>query len=73
MSVEDGQQIQNYDLVIVGAGIYGIQAARTFLELHPSAKVAVLEASGSIGGVWSQGENVRIASSSHAKAHQNWL
>ncbi|TKA33371.1 hypothetical protein B0A50_00924 [Salinomyces thailandicus] len=44
---------QQCDLIIIGAGIYGIQAARTYLELHPTAKVNILEASSSIGGVWS--------------------
>lgn len=45
-----------YDLIIVGAGIYGIQAARTYLELHPFRKVLILEASACIGGVWSRGK-----------------
>ncbi|RMY29540.1 hypothetical protein D0864_16984, partial [Hortaea werneckii] len=44
---------QPCDVIIIGAGIYGIQSARTYLEIHPSANVVILEASNSIGGVWS--------------------
>lgn len=44
-----------YDLAVIGAGIYGIQAARTWLEIHPHHNVIIFEASSCIGGVWSQG------------------
>lgn len=54
---EDG----HLDLAIVGAGIYGIQAARTYLELHPMNNVAVFEASEHIGGVWSAGETCKLS------------
>ncbi|KAF1998428.1 FAD/NAD(P)-binding domain-containing protein [Amniculicola lignicola CBS 123094] len=40
------------DLLIIGAGIYGIQAARTYLELHPNHHVVVLESDSAPGGVW---------------------
>ena len=50
--IQDGRTL---DLAVVGAGIYGIQAARTYLELHPKDSVAVFEASSHIGGVWSSG------------------
>ncbi|EFQ98442.1 hypothetical protein MGYG_01470 [Nannizzia gypsea CBS 118893] len=42
------------DLVIVGAGPYGLSAAKTYLEVYPSANVVVLEAESSIGGVWAK-------------------
>ncbi|KAI9728226.1 MAG: monooxygenase [Chrysothrix sp. TS-e1954] len=42
-----------YDMIVIGGGLYGIQAARTYLELFPHAKLTLFEASGSIGGVWS--------------------
>ncbi|KAF2101063.1 FAD/NAD(P)-binding domain-containing protein [Rhizodiscina lignyota] len=42
------------DVLIIGAGLYGIQAARTYLEIHPNAKLAILEASSYLGGVWSK-------------------
>lgn len=37
-------------------GIYGIQAARTYLEIHPDAKLVILEADEVVGGVWSTSE-----------------
>lgn len=46
------------DLAVIGAGLYGIQAARTYLELHPTDNVVVFEASGDVGGVWSTGETI---------------
>ena len=45
-----------WDLIIIGAGIYGIQVARTYLELHPTRRIVILEASGEVGGVWSKRE-----------------
>lgn len=50
---------ESADLVIIGAGIYGIQVARTFLELHPTRNVVILESSKCIGGVWSEGSSRR--------------
>lgn len=47
---------KSYDLAVIGAGIYGIQAARTYLQIHPNDKVIVFETSGEVGGVWSTGE-----------------
>lgn len=42
------------DLVIIGAGIYGICAANTYLTLHPTANIKVLDSDSSVGGVWSR-------------------
>lgn len=49
---------ESYDLAVIGAGIYGIQAARTYLQLHPDDKVIVFETSDEIGGVWSAGKGM---------------
>lgn len=46
-----------YDLAVIGAGIYGLQAARTYLEIHPNDKVIIFETTSAVGGVWSTGEN----------------
>ena len=54
MQLDDNTSSKPWDLLIIGAGIYGIQVARTFLELHPARHVIVLEAGRSVGGVWSQ-------------------
>lgn len=35
-------------------GWYGLAAAKTYIELHPSENVAVLEANASVGGVWAE-------------------
>ena len=43
-----------YDLVVVGAGWFGLAAAKTYLELHSSQKILVIESSGSCGGTWSE-------------------
>ncbi|PVH74041.1 FAD/NAD(P)-binding domain-containing protein [Cadophora sp. DSE1049] len=42
------------DLVIVGAGPFGLIAAYTWLELNPDDDVAILEAGPDLGGVWSK-------------------
>jgi cation diffusion facilitator CzcD-associated flavoprotein CzcO len=62
--------MDDFDLVIVGAGkyilnpnktdrslntpgIYGIQVAKTYLEVHPTSKLLLLDAGQSVGGTWS--------------------
>ncbi|KAL3424133.1 flavin-binding monooxygenase-like protein [Phlyctema vagabunda] len=45
--------MDEYDLVIVGAGIFGLPVAKTYLEVSPYSKVLVLDANKSIGGTWS--------------------
>ncbi|KAF2751223.1 FAD/NAD(P)-binding domain-containing protein [Sporormia fimetaria CBS 119925] len=45
-------ETERVDLVVVGAGLYGITAAITYHKLHPDARLLVLEASPSIGGPW---------------------
>lgn len=49
----DGKDV-TFDLAVIGAGIYGIQAARTYLEIHPNDDVVIFEADDDIGGVWSE-------------------
>lgn len=41
------------DLIIVGAGVYGICAASTYLQLHPDADIRVIDSGKDVGGVWS--------------------
>ncbi|KAG9241425.1 putative dimethylaniline monooxygenase [Calycina marina] len=43
-----------YDVVIIGSGLYGIAAARCFLEIHPDRDLIILESEASIGGTWSK-------------------
>ena len=43
----------------MNAGLYGIQAARTYLDIHPAAKILVFEAADTVGGVWSSERNYK--------------
>ncbi|KAJ4982839.1 hypothetical protein SVAN01_11659 [Stagonosporopsis vannaccii] len=54
MSLQQSLYQEPLDLLIIGAGIYGIQAARTYLSVHPTHNILVLEADAAIGGVWSK-------------------
>ncbi|KAH8198205.1 hypothetical protein TruAng_007632 [Truncatella angustata] len=42
----------SYDLIIVGAGWFGLAAAKACVELRPEDKIVVLESAGSCGGTW---------------------
>ncbi|KAK7702110.1 hypothetical protein SLS57_011494 [Botryosphaeria dothidea] len=42
------------DLVIVGAGLYGLSMAKTYREIHPDADVVVLEVAMFLGGTWAK-------------------
>ncbi|KAL2439221.1 FAD-dependent monooxygenase DEP4 [Exophiala dermatitidis] len=46
--------MDSFDLVVIGTGWYGLAAAKTYIELHPSENVAVLEANSFVGGVWAE-------------------
>ena len=43
-----------YDVVIVGAGIQGLAAARIFLQLEPELKLLIIDSNTSVGGVWAK-------------------
>ena len=45
---------KEYDLVVVGAGWFGLSAAKSYIQFHPEENVLVLDAAGSIGGTWSE-------------------
>ncbi|TPX08043.1 uncharacterized protein E0L32_010243 [Thyridium curvatum] len=45
--------MDTYDVVIIGAGWFGLSAAKTRLEIHPEEKLLVLESASSFGGSWS--------------------
>ncbi|KAI4930657.1 uncharacterized protein J4E92_004489 [Alternaria infectoria] len=44
--------MEEADLVIIGAGIYGLTTAHTYHRLHPSAIILILDSAPSIGGPW---------------------
>ena len=41
-------------LRLIGLGWFGLVAAKTYLDLSPSAKVIILDSSSTIGGVWAE-------------------
>ncbi|KAK7995024.1 hypothetical protein PG990_013797 [Apiospora arundinis] len=46
--------IQSVDVAIIGAGWYGLVAARTYLRLRPDINLLIIDADNSVGGVWSK-------------------
>ncbi|ENH62186.1 4-hydroxyacetophenone monooxygenase [Fusarium oxysporum f. sp. cubense race 1] len=48
------QTMEMFDVIVVGAGWYGLMAARTFLELAPETNLLILDDGKTVGGVWSK-------------------
>ncbi|KAK4095854.1 FAD/NAD(P)-binding domain-containing protein [Parathielavia hyrcaniae] len=44
--------METLDLVVIGAGIFGLAVAKTFRQLNPSKTLAILDSGSSLGGVW---------------------
>ncbi|OJJ54431.1 hypothetical protein ASPSYDRAFT_1160899 [Aspergillus sydowii CBS 593.65] len=40
------------DLVVVGAGWFGLSAAKHYIQLHPNERTVVLESASTCGGTW---------------------
>ncbi|KAK6531151.1 hypothetical protein TWF281_007976 [Arthrobotrys megalospora] len=45
---------EKFDLIIIGAGIYGLYAAKTFTTICPTINLLVVDSLSSVGGVWSK-------------------
>ena len=43
-----------YDVVVIGAGLQGLVAAKTFLQVQPNLRLLILESRTTIGGVWAK-------------------
>lgn len=41
------------NVVIIGAGIYGLVAAKTYVQINPDINLTIIESDTSVGGVWS--------------------
>jgi dimethylaniline monooxygenase (N-oxide forming) len=41
-------------VIILGAGFYGLSAARTYLRIRPDIHLTIIDADSSVGGVWSK-------------------
>ncbi|KAL8997787.1 MAG: hypothetical protein Q9169_003036 [Polycauliona sp. 2 TL-2023] len=50
-------QTSHYDVIIVGCGLQGLVAAKTYLELSPDTSLLILDSNLTIGGVWAK-ENI---------------
>ncbi|KAK0721673.1 hypothetical protein B0T26DRAFT_644428 [Lasiosphaeria miniovina] len=46
--------MESLDLVVVGAGMFGLAAAKNYRQLNPDKTLAILEAGSSLGGVWAK-------------------
>ena len=51
--MEDVKSVLDYDVIIVGAGISGINFAYRLRENHPHLRFCILEARHEMGGTWS--------------------
>ncbi|KAJ4992447.1 FAD-containing monooxygenase EthA 5 [Stagonosporopsis vannaccii] len=45
--------MEKVDLIIIGAGIYGLTMAATYHRIHPEANLVIIDSAPSIGGTWS--------------------
>ncbi|KAF3090953.1 hypothetical protein TWF569_002562 [Orbilia oligospora] len=45
---------ERVDVVVVGAGWYGLCASKTYLQINPETNLVVLEEASSAGGVWAK-------------------
>ncbi|KAK4150034.1 hypothetical protein C8A00DRAFT_46477 [Chaetomidium leptoderma] len=46
--------METLDLVVIGAGFFGLAAAKTFHQLNPDKTLAILDSGSVLGGVWSK-------------------
>ncbi|KFY16456.1 hypothetical protein V492_01299, partial [Pseudogymnoascus sp. VKM F-4246] len=43
---------EEYDFVVIGAGLYGLAIAKTYLQVNPTTRLLVLDSGKSLGGTW---------------------
>ncbi|KAJ1326000.1 dimethylaniline monooxygenase (N-oxide forming) [Microdochium nivale] len=46
--------LDSYDVVVIGAGWFGLSAAKTYLETHPTEKLLLVDGASSFGGSWAE-------------------
>ncbi|KAI0811454.1 hypothetical protein GGR55DRAFT_102011 [Xylaria sp. FL0064] len=50
----EANSMSQVEVAIIGAGWYGLVAARTYLRLRPSTKLIIIDSDSTVGGVWSK-------------------
>ncbi|KAI0189161.1 hypothetical protein EV127DRAFT_454210 [Xylaria flabelliformis] len=50
----ENKSASQVDVAIIGAGWYGLVAARTYLRLRPSTNLIIIDSDNTVGGVWSK-------------------
>lgn len=53
MSRDSSTPAGKRDVIILGAGMYGLIAAKTYLQMRPDINLAIVDGDSSVGGVWS--------------------
>ena len=46
-----------YDVIVIGAGLQGLAAAKTYLQIEPSVSLLIIDSNETVGGVWAK-ENI---------------
>ena len=46
-----------YDVVVIGAGLQGLAAAKTYLQIEPQTELLIIDLNETVGGVWAK-ENI---------------
>lgn len=46
--------MDNVDLLIVGAGWRGLAMAKTYHQVHPDARLLILDSAETLGGCWAE-------------------
>ena len=44
--------MDHFEVIIVGAGVWGLCAAKTFLAIDPSLRLLIVDSKKTVGGVW---------------------
>ncbi|KAI0430712.1 hypothetical protein F5Y09DRAFT_307054 [Xylaria sp. FL1042] len=50
----EASSMSQVEVAIIGAGWYGLVAARTYLRLRPSTRLIIIDSDSTVGGVWSK-------------------
>lgn len=46
-----------YDVIVIGAGLQGLAAAKTYLKIEPQTNLLIIDSNQTVGGVWAK-ENI---------------